>query len=466
MKHRLFILVGLFTLITACDQTKPTPVYLPTSTPPRIEPTTFIAQPAAAASTATAQPSPTAQPAASPTTQPASTPTSAPAPTLSPTPDSPEVEPTQQSPTQVPEEAFPPAIALEPVLTGFQAPVYVTYASATAPWGSRLLVVEKAGRILVVENDRVQPVPLLDITDRVGASGSEQGLLSVAFPPDFDTTEVFYVNYTDQRGDTVVARYRLMETDPPQADPASEQKILEIAQPAQNHNGGQLQFGPDGYLYIGMGDGGRAGDPWGNAQNPQELLGKLLRIDVTDTDTYRIPRQNPFLEWPDARSEIWALGLRNPWRFSFDRVTGDLYIADVGQNVYEEVNFQPAYSTGGENYGWDIMESYHCFEPASDCDATGLIPPVAEYDHSLGCSITGGYVYRGSQYPQLTGVYFFGDYCSGRIWALRQSSSGEWRMAFLLESGAAISSFGQDASGELYVVGYRDGTIYHLTALP
>jgi glucose/arabinose dehydrogenase len=318
----------------------------------------------------------------------------------------------------------------------------------------------------VIENGQVQPLPLLDIVDRVGSQSSEQGLLSVAFPPDFDASQVFYVNYTDNRGNTVVARYQLLDTNPPQGDPASEHKLLEISQPAGNHNGGQLQFGPDGYLYIGTGDGGRAGDPWGNAQNPQELLGKMLRIEVGASDTYRMPGDNPFLVWPDTRSEIWALGLRNPWRFSFDRATGDLYIADVGQNTFEEVNFQPGRSTGGENYGWNTMEGSHCFFPAQDCDSKGLILPVAEYDHKLGCSVTGGYVYRGTRYPELTGVYFFGDFCSGRIWGLQRTASGEWDLALLLKSDATISSFGQDASGELYVLDYGDGTVYHLNAEP
>ncbi len=376
----------------------------------------------------------------------------------------PGVQPTM---TVVPELAaspmpvsFPPAVAVEPAFTGFQAPVYLTHAGDPA-W---LFVVEKAGRIRLIEKGVVQSASFLDITDRVGSRGSEQGLLSVAFPLDFATSGVFYVNYTDLRGDTVVARYRLLQGDPRRADPASEQVILKIDQPAANHNGGQLQFGPDGYLYIGMGDGGRAGDPWGNAQNPGVLLGKLLRIDVAGQEPYAVPSDNPFVGQSGARPEIWALGLRNPWRFSFDRATGDLYIADVGQNRWEEVDFQPADSRGGENYGWDVMEGKHCFEPAAGCDTGGLVLPVAEYDHSLGCSITGGYVYRGTRYPQMAGVYFFGDYCSGRVWGLRREASGAWRIAELLQVGVNISSFGEDAAGELYMVGYNDGVIYHLTA--
>jgi glucose/arabinose dehydrogenase len=215
-----------------------------------------------------------------------------------------------------------------------------------------------------------------------------------------------------------------------------------------------------------MGDGGRAGDPWGNAQNPDVLLGKMLRLDVMGVETYEVPDDNPFVGWSGVRPEIWALGLRNPWRFSFDRATGDLYIADVGQNAYEEVNFQPARGTGGENYGWDFMEGNHCFEPQIDCDPAGLTLPVAEYDHGHGCSITGGYVYRGARYPQMSGIYFFGDFCSGRVWGLRQEPSGAWNTASLLETDMSISSFGEDAAGELYVLDYGDGSIYRLAPLP
>ncbi|GAB4541033.1 MAG: PQQ-dependent sugar dehydrogenase [Anaerolineae bacterium] len=379
------------------------------------------------------------------------------------TPPGPTTPPSLPLPTPSP-PPFPPQIALEPVLGGLRQPLFVTHAGQDEAGASRLYVVEKAGRILAVENVTLQVTPFLDITDRVGSARNEQGLLSVAFPPDSATSGLFYVNYTNQRGDTVIARYRRMADNPAQADPNSEHKILQIEQPAANHNGGQLQFGPDGYLYIGTGDGGQAGDPWGNAQNQGVLLGKMLRIDVTGNEAYTIPGDNPLLGQAGARPEIWATGLRNPWRFSFDRATGDLYIADVGQNLYEELNFQPALSPGGENYGWDVMEGNHCFEPASGCDTEGLVLPVAEYDHSQGCSITGGYVYRGTRYPQLTGIYFFGDFCSGNIWGVRQKASGEWETARLLNTGLNIASFGEDADGEIYVVDYREGVIYHLVA--
>jgi len=363
------------------------------------------------------------------------------------------------SPTPAP---FPPIVVLEPAFTGFQAPVYLTHAGEE----SRLFVVEKAGRIRVIENGQISSTAFLDITHRVESRGSEQGLLSVAFPPDFAASGVFYVNYTDRGGDTVVARYRLRKDDPDQANPDSEETILRIEQPASNHNGGQLQFGPNGYLYIGMGDGGEAGDPLGNAQNPQVLLGKMLRVEVPGSGSYRIPNDNPFVGRHDVRSEIWALGLRNPWRFSFDRVRGDLYIADVGQDRYEEVNCQLSGNTGGENYGWDLMEASHCFEPPTGCDPTELVLPVAEYDHTWGCSITGGYVYRGARYPQIYGVYFFGDFCSGRIWGLWREASGAWKAALLLETEVNISSFGEDAAGEIYAIGYDDSTIYRIIAAP
>ncbi len=453
-KHLLpyhLVLAGLLVLVTACDQVKPPPPTGESPSPPS-------APLPGATPTSPAGDSPTPAQMALPTPPPQTVP--------SPTPPA--------APTTIPEQAVsptipltsPPAIALEPTFTGVQSPVYLTHAGGDDPNLSRLFIVEKVGRISLVENGVVQPTPFLDITDRVGSEASEQGLLSVAFPPDFAASGLFYVNYTDHGGNTVVARFRLMESDPRQGDPTSEQKILQIEQPASNHNGGQLQFGPDGYLYIGMGDGGRAGDPWGNAQNPGVLLGKMLRIDVAGTDTYAVPADNPFLNQPGARPEIWALGLRNPWRFAFDRATNDLYIADVGQNLYEEVDFQPAGSPGGENYGWDVMEGNHCFEPDTNCDPGGLVLPIVEYDHTLGCSITGGYVYRGTRYPQLAGIYFFGDFCSGNIWGLKQEASGEWTMTLLLKTDVSISSFGEDAAGEIYVLGYQDGTIYHLVALP
>lgn len=241
--------------------------------------------------------------------------------------------------------------------------------------------------------------------------------------------------------------------------------MLKLQQPAANHNGGMLLFGPDGYLWIGTGDGGAANDRFGNGQNPVTLLGKMLRLDVTTDRSvpYRVPADNPWVDADsngrDVRNEVWALGLRNPWRYSFDRATGDLWIADVGQNLYEEVNYVPAGSAGGLNFGWPIMEGTHCFPETADCQRVGLEIPVAEYAHGAGdCSVTGGYMYRGSQFPALVGVYLYGDYCSGRIWGLARDGDG-WRNALLLENRLNISSFGEDEAGELYVVDLRGGCI-------
>jgi glucose/arabinose dehydrogenase len=451
MTWRPFSMALMAVLLVACNS--------PGTAPPP--------QPATPSPTGTPSPTLTALPPDTETPAPTATPqlpppSSTPTPTASPQPP----VPTQPEDTPTATPAVPlaaPAVALEAAFTGFRSPVYITHDGEA----SRLFVVEKAGRIRLIENGAVQAAPFLDITDRVGSRSSEQGLLSVAFPPDYAAGGLFYVDYTDLNGNTVVARYRRSADNPRQADPASEQKILQVDQPAANHNGGQLQFGPDGYLYIGMGDGGGAGDQWGNAQSTGVLLGKILRIDVGGTDTYTIPADNPFAGKAGARPEIWALGLRNPWRFSFDRATGDLYIADVGQDTYEEVDFQPARGPGGQNYGWNRMEATHCFKPASGCDSTGTVPPVAEYEHSQGgCSITGGYVYRGTRFSQMAGVYFFADFCTGKVWGLWRDASGAWQMDFLLASDLSPSSFGEDAAGELYLVGYQDGTIYHLTAAP
>ncbi|MCS6926765.1 MAG: PQQ-dependent sugar dehydrogenase, partial [Candidatus Binatia bacterium] len=349
-----------------------------------------------------------------------------------------------------------PQVALVRHGGGFRLPVHITHAGDGS---GRLFVVEQEGRVRQLHAGVPVSLPLLDIAERVSCCG-ERGLLSVAFPPQFSQKRYFYVNYTDTRGDTVVARYFLAATSD-RADPQSEEIILTVAQPFANHNGGQLAFGPDGFLYIGMGDGGGSGDPQNNAQNPATLLGKLLRIDVESARApYAIPPTNPFVTTAGHRPEIWALGLRNPWRFAFDRQTGDLYIADVGQNAYEEVDFQPGTSKGGENYGWNIMEGTHCFRSRS-CDQRGLVLPVAEYDHAQGCSITGGMVYRGRRFPRLQGLYFYADYCSGRLWGLRRDGSG-WQTALLLDTPYAITSFGEDEGGELYLADYATGDIYLL----
>lgn len=356
-----------------------------------------------------------------------------------------------------------PGIRFEQVASGLDQPLFVTFAPGDR---ESLFIVEKTGRIRRFASGRLAPEPLLDLRGQV-SGGYEQGLLSVAFHPRFQENRTFFVYYTDRRGTVRIDRY---QTYPGRyvADPQSRVQVLEIPQPAANHNGGMMAFGPDGYLYIGTGDGGRAGDPWGNAQNLSTLLGKLLRIDVDGGEPYAIPPDNPFVDHPEARPEIWALGLRNPWRFSFDRETGDLYIADVGQNEWEEINLQPAGSRGGENYGWNIMEGAHCYQ--SRCDAEGFVLPVAEYHHRVegACSITGGYVYRGRAHPSLRGVYFFGDYCSGRLYAMATpeiaGTAGPLPWTRAAESGAAIASFGEDHDGELYVADLAGGRILRVVA--
>jgi glucose/arabinose dehydrogenase len=380
------------------------------------------------------------------------------------TPSQPTAQPTPTTEATSVPRALPDAtqprtfeIALTPIVPGgLTRPTYLTHAG-----DDRLFVVEQPGCIRIIQNGQLLEQPFLDITDKVLSEGNEQGLLSVAFHPAYKANGQLFIDYTRQRdGATVIERYTVSSDDPNRADDQSGKVILVIAQPEANHNGGQLQFGPNSYLYIGMGDGGGQGDqhgPIGNAQDRNALLGKLLRIDVTNQDTYAIPKDNPF------GTEVWAYGLRNPWRFSFDRSIGDLYIADVGQGTYEEVDFQPAASKGGENYGWRIMEGLHCYNPRQGCTQTGLVLPIAEYSHDEGgCSITGGYVYRGLDYPVLNGAYFFGDYCTGFVWSL-QRDGAQWLMTKRLESGVNISSFGEDVNGEVYVVDHG-GAIYQLIA--
>jgi len=361
-----------------------------------------------------------------------------------------------------------PPISLQEMITGLAWPVAIAHAGDGS---ARLFITLQGGQIIIYDGSRVLPRPFLDMSSIVACCG-ERGLLSVAFHPNYKQNGYFYVNYTRQPdGATVIARYRV-SADPNVADPNSAVVLLIIPQPFSNHNGGQLQFGPDGYLYIGMGDGGAGGDPQNRAQNGQSLLGKMLRIDVNNANTqdglaYDIPANNPFMNDPQVRDEIWALGLRNPWRFSFDRLTGDLFIADVGQSSWEEVNFQPASSSGAENYGWRLMEGRHCFNPPTNCNNGTLTLPILEYDHSLGCSITGGYRYRGSQIPQLYGVYLYGDYCSGRIWGATEKN-GQWTAQELLHTELSISTFGEDEAAELYVAHHNGahGTIYRISTKP
>jgi glucose/arabinose dehydrogenase len=313
----------------------------------------------------------------------------------------------------------------------------------------RLFLLQQNGVVRILSDGQLLPEPFIDISNQV-RSGGEQGLLSLDFAPNFSTTGRFYLYYSNLAGDTVLSRFIAQNNT---ANPITEEILLVFDQPAANHNGGRLEFGPDNMLYLGLGDGGGAGDPQANAQNRQTLLGKIIRLDVENSQTgFNIPADNPFVNDANTRSEIWALGLRNPWRMTFDGLTGDLYIADVGQAEFEEVNFQPANSTGGENYGWNIMEATSCFN-ASSCDNTDLIMPVSSYDHSDGdCSITGGQVYRGSDYADLVGRYLYGDICTGRIWSLKKTQNS-WQVERLRDAGigAGMFTFGEDERGDVYL---------------
>jgi len=361
--------------------------------------------------------------------------------------------PTPTSTTIVNASTFPNSSDYEwnLIASGLARPVDI---QSAGDGSGRLFIIEKYGTIRIFENEQLLPIPFLDISDRVNDSGNEMGLLGLAFHPDYEQNGFFYVNYTGAGGNTFISRFNAAENI---ADPASEKNLLTVVQPFSNHNGGALSFAQDGYLYIGLGDGGSGGDPFGNGQNLNTLLGKILRIDVNNGDPYAIPAGNPFIN-SNGMPEIWGYGLRNPWRFSFDKVTGDLYIGDVGQNTWEEIDFVPR-GQGGLNFGWNYIEGNHAFSgnpPASN----QFTYPVAEYNHANGCSVTGGYVYRGAM-PEWNGVYLYGDYCFGTIWGLIPSN-GQWQNQVTFETGMTITSFGQDESGELYFSS-DNGSIYRLT---
>jgi glucose/arabinose dehydrogenase len=359
-------------------------------------------------------------------------------------------------------------LATVAVAAGLSQPLLVC---SPAGDNNRLFVVEKGGRIKILRDGAVMTTLYLDITDRVGTGAGEQGLLGMAFDPDYDINGFFYVNYINASGNTVIARFEV-SSDADIADPLSEQIILRVEQPFSNHNAGMLAFSPlDGFLYIGLGDGGSAGDPDNHGQNPLSLLGKMLRIDVRNDLPYTVPADNPYRDNQDTLSEIWSFGLRNPWRYSFDRATGDIYIGDVGQNLIEEINISLASSNGGENYGWRLKEGSHCFNPTQNCsDGLALTDPVFEYSHSdpgSPCSVTGGYVYRGAVLPGFTGTYFFGDFCSGQVWSFRYTNNAvtdfKDRTEELALPQPSIASFGEDGAGELYIVDLG-GTIYKIVA--
>jgi len=364
-------------------------------------------------------------------------------------------------------------------------PAKALYITQPALEKDRLFVLNQKGQIHIIKNGKTLNEPFLDISDRVHGSltpGSEDGLLGLAFHPEYKENGYFYVNYVDRNDTSIVSRFSVTH-HPETADKNSEKILLKLAQPFGNHNGGHLAFGPrDGMLYIGFGDGGKWGDPYNNAQNLNTLLGAILRIDVNSGDPYSIPVDNPFIGQKDKRPEIFCYGLRNPWRFSFDRETNDLIIGDVGQNLWEEISWTTWDVSKGANYGWRTMEANHCYNPEEFCDTTGLVMPVHEYPNNAaymkiimgmdnseatGCSVTGGYVYRGADNPHLWGTYIFGDYCTGRIWSFKLKDGkpvGFKNLRKELKKHSKdvplfISSFGEDNSGELYVVDYL-GAVY------
>ncbi|MEA2519555.1 MAG: hypothetical protein QOF49_1635 [Chloroflexota bacterium] len=360
---------------------------------------------------------------------------------------------------------FDPAgvrITVETVVAGLEAPLGVVNAGDGS---ARLFVVQQGGQVRVVRNGRLVPEPFLDIADRI-TSGGEQGLLGLAFHPDFPRDPRLFVDYTDDHGDTRISSFRVDPVTPDRVDPTTERRLLFVDQPYPNHNGGAIVFGPDGFLRIALGDGGGGGDPQGNGQNLGTLLGKILRIDVDGTvgeKGYGIPADNPYADGADGRRpEIWLSGLRNPWRMSVDRGSGDLWIGDVGQSDWEEVDVQRSEAAGGTNFGWNRVEATHCYR--SGCDDPALTGPVSEYGHDQGCTVIGGNVYRGSEQPALAGGYVFGDYCSGRLWTIDPGTDAFRQPAVAGEMGAGLSAFGEDESGELYATVINDGRLVRVIA--
>jgi glucose/arabinose dehydrogenase len=353
----------------------------------------------------------------------------------------------------------PVTLDLQQIATGLRFPTYLT----SPPGDSRLFILEKAGAIRVIKVGTVLPTPFLDLTANVNSTGGEQGLLGLAFAPDYATSGRFFVHYNDRAGNNRVSRFQV-SADPDRADRASETEVLAIPQPGVAHNGGQLLFGADGMLYIGLGDGDD--DDHGRGQSLRDPFGSILRIDVAGSP-YTVPPDNPFVGTAGARPEVWSYGLRNPWSFTFDPATGDLYIGDVGENRWEEVNYSSAAEGAGRgvNYGWSVMEGQHCFRVAQGCDQTGLTLPVLEYEHTDGCAVTSGHVYRGAAIPALQGTYFYADYCVGWVKSFRiqggvPAEQTDWQT---LRPGGQITSFGLDAAGELYLV-TQQGGLYKIVA--
>jgi glucose/arabinose dehydrogenase len=357
-----------------------------------------------------------------------------------------------------PNEPDAPAVHLQTVVSGLSAPVDLQNAHDGT---GRLFIVEQGGTIRIFKGKKLLPTPFLNVSSLI-ETGGEKGLLGVAFHPQYKANGRFFVNYTRRFNGTLqtaVAEYHV-SSNRDLADPNSGKVLLTVAQPFDNHKGGQLAFGPDGFLYIGMGDGGSGGDPQGNGQNLSTLLGKMLRIDINSGSPYAIPPDNPFVGVAGARGEIYAYGFRNPWRFSFDNQKSKrLFVGDVGQDAWEEVDIV----TKGGNFGWNVMEGSHCYPAGANCDKSGKVLPIAEYSHSEGIAVIGGYVYRGSAIPALQGLYIFGDYGSGQLWTLQETQPGTWQRTPLLSTGIQISALGRAGNNEIYVLGYS-GTLYKLVS--
>jgi len=362
--------------------------------------------------------------------------------------------------------SIPANITFEEVASGLTDPLFITHAGDGS---GRIFIAQRGGKIMIYKNGAVNNSPFLDVGSLITTNGGEQGLLGLAFDPNYTTNGRFFITYTDASDGAVkLARYSVSGGDADIADPGGT-VVLTISEPYENHNGGMLAFGPDGYLYLGVGDGGSGGDPQNNGQNKNTLLGKILRLDVSGP-SYTIPPTNPFVAQSNVKKEIWAYGMRNPWRFSFDSANGDLYIGDVGQDREEEIDYQPASSLGGENYGWRVLEGNLCYPSGSCNPPSNYAAPVSTYDHgssdSNGCSVTGGYIYRGSQFPGLVGIYLYGDYCRGKVWGLYESSPDHWTSKLIADTNYSISSFGEDETGEIYLADYGSGTIYRVIEAP
>jgi glucose/arabinose dehydrogenase len=352
------------------------------------------------------------------------------------------------------------AFALSTFAQGFERPVFMADPNDGT---GRMFVIEQGGHIHIVQDGEILPDPLLDLSDQV-SGGAEQGLLGLALHPEFVDNSILFIDYTDVDGNTQVVRYTISEDDPNLLDPDSAEVVISVEQPARNHNGGMLAFGPDGYLYIALGDGGRQGDPEGHGQNLGTLLGSILRLDVDSEPIgggYVIPEDNPFVLTEGARAEIWTYGLRNPWRFSFDRETGDMWIGDVGQTAFEEIDLQPA-GVGGMNFGWSLAEGFECYSD-DNCQEADIDWPVFAYGRELGIAVTGGYVYRGEAIPALTGSYLLGDYGTGYMWVLTPEGDGVYAASDPIPTDLSISSFAEDAAGELYIIDLSGG-IYQIVS--